>query len=116
MYKGTFRLYFGLKHTYKVVRLISGKLLGEYGEVFIILLALCITILAMVVLTISNGLTSVIVATALYGVWFGSTQPALQVAMLTIVDPSKRGVANATFFTAFDLGIGLGANLLGAVS
>lgn len=36
--------------------------------------------------------------------------------MLTIVDPSKRGVANASFFTAFDLGIGLGAILLGVVS
>ncbi|MGQ0455418.1 hypothetical protein ACT4UM_30530, partial [Bacillus sp. SS-TM] len=47
---------------------------------------------------------------------FGSAQPALQAAMLTIVDPSKRGVANASFFTAFDLGIGLGAILLGVVS
>ena len=58
----------------------------------------------------------VIIATTLYGIGFGSARPALQAAMLTIVDPSKRGVANASFFTAFDLGIGLGAILLGVVS
>jgi len=111
---GTFFFVYAIALT--IVRPISGKLLDKYGEVFIILPALCITILAIVVLTISNGLTGVIIAAALYGVGFGSAQPALQAAMLTIVDPSKRGVANASFFTAFDLGIGLGAILLGVVS
>ncbi|PES04107.1 MFS transporter [Bacillus cereus] len=111
---GTFFLVYAIAYT--IVRPISGKLLDKYGEVFIILPALCITILAIVVLTISNGLIGVIIAATLYGIGFGSAQPALQAAMLTIVDPSKRGVANASFFTAFDLGIGLGAILLGVVS
>ncbi|MGH1287124.1 MFS transporter [Bacillus toyonensis] len=111
---GTFFLVYAIALT--IVRPISGKLLDKYGEVFIILPALCITILAIVVLTIANGLTGIIIAATLYGVGFGSAQPALQAAMLTIVDPSKRGVANASFFTAFDLGIGLGAILLGFVS
>ncbi|HDX9611196.1 TPA: MFS transporter [Bacillus toyonensis] len=111
---GTFFLVYAIALT--IVRPISGKLLDKYGEVFIILPAICITILAIVVLTIANGLTGIIIAATLYGVGFGSAQPALQAAMLTIVDPSKRGVANASFFTAFDLGIGLGAILLGFVS
>ncbi|EEL60311.1 MFS transporter [Bacillus toyonensis] len=111
---GTFFLVYAIALT--IVRPISGKLLDKYGEVFIILPALCITILAIVVLTMANGLTGIIIAATLYGMGFGSAQPALQAAMLTIVDPSKRGVANASFFTAFDLGIGLGAILLGFVS
>ncbi|SCV21583.1 GlpT transporter possible quinolone resistence protein [Bacillus cereus] len=111
---GTFFLVYAVALT--IVRPISGKLLDKFGEVFIILPALCITILAIVVLTLSNGLTGVMIAAILYGIGFGSAQPALQAAMLTIVDPSKRGVANASFFTAFDLGIGLGAILLGVVS
>ncbi|WIG39006.1 MFS transporter [Bacillus toyonensis] len=111
---GMFFLVYAIALT--IVRPISGKLLDKYGEVFIILPALCITILAIVVLTMANGLTGIIIAATLYGVGFGSAQPALQAAMLTIVDPSKRGVANASFFTAFDLGIGLGAILLGFVS
>jgi predicted MFS family arabinose efflux permease len=32
------------------------------------------------------------------------------------VPPSRLGAANATFFTAFDCSIGLGAVILGAVS
>lgn len=111
---GTFFLVYAIALT--IVRPISGKLLDKYGEVSIILPALCITILAIVVLTMANGLTGIIIAATLYGMGFGSAQPALQAAMLTIVDPSKRGVANASFFTAFDLGIGLGAILLGFVS
>ena len=111
---GTFFLVYAIALT--IVRPISGKLLDKYGEVFIILPALCITVIAIVVLTISNNLIGVVIAATLYGVGFGSAQPALQAAMLTIVDPSKRGVANASFFTAFDLGIGLGAILLGVVS
>lgn len=111
---GTFFLVYAIALT--IVRPISGKLLDKYGEVSIIFPALCITILAIVVLTMANGLTGIIIAATLYGMGFGSAQPALQAAMLTIVDPSKRGVANASFFTAFDLGIGLGAILLGFVS
>ncbi|MFE7915626.1 MFS transporter, partial [Bacillus mobilis] len=111
---GTFFLVYAIALT--IVRPISGKLLDKYGEVFIILPALCITIIAIVVLTLSNSLMGVIIAAVLYGVGFGSAQPALQAAMITMVDPSKRGVANASFFTAFDLGIGLGAILLGVVS
>lgn len=111
---GTFFLVYAIALT--IVRPISGKLLDKYGEVFIILPALCITVIAIVVLTISNNLIGVVIAATLYGVGFGSAQPALQAAMLSIVDPSKRGVANASFFTAFDLGIGLGAILLGVVS
>ena len=57
----------------------------------------------------------VIIAATLYGIGFGSAQPALQAAMLTIVDPSKEEL-QMLHFTAFDLGIGLGAILLGVVS
>ena len=95
MNPGTFFLVYAIALT--IVRPISGKLLDKYGEVFIILPALCITIIAIVVLTISNNLIGVVIAATLYGVGFGSAQPALQAAMLTIVDPSKRGVANASF-------------------
>ncbi|HGA0511582.1 TPA: MFS transporter [Bacillus pacificus] len=113
-----------------VIRPIIGGMLDQYGRrsftifglIFFGLtmysynLATTIILLAIVVLTLSNGLMGVMIAAILYGIGFGSAQPALQAAMLTIVDSSKRGVANASFFTEFDLGIGLGAILLGVVS
>ena len=84
---GTFFLVYAIALT--IIRPISGKLLDKYGEVFIILPALCITIVAIVVLTISNNLIGIVIAATLYGVGFGSAQPALQASMLSIVDPSK---------------------------
>ena len=97
MNPGTFFLVYAIALT--IVRPISGKLLDKYGEVFIILPALCITILAIVVLTISNGLIGVIIAATLYGIGFGSAQPALQAAMLTIVDPSKEELQMLHFYS-----------------
>ena len=87
MNPGTFFLVYAVSLT--IIRPVSGKLLDKYGEVFIIIPALCITIIAIVVLTISHSLMGVVIAAALYGVGFGSAQPALQAAMITIVHPSK---------------------------
>ena len=97
MNPGTFFLVYAIALT--IVRPISGKLLDKYGEVFIILPALCITVIAIVVLTISNDLIGVVIAATLYGVGFGSAQPALQAAMLTIVDPSKEELRTLHFYS-----------------
>ncbi|WP_235441381.1 hypothetical protein [Paenibacillus sp. IHB B 3415] len=40
----------------------------------------------------------------------------LQTVTISLLPSNKKGVANASYFTAFDLGIGLGAILLGFVS
>ena len=61
-------------------------------------------------------IAGLITAAILYGIGFGSAQPALQAATLRIAPENRRGAANASFMTAFDLGIGLGAILLGLVS
>jgi len=47
---------------------------------------------------------------------FGSAQPALQAAILRMVSRERVGVANASFFTAFDLGIAFGSTLLGWIA
>ena len=52
----------------------------------------------------------------LSGIGFGSAQPVLQAAIIGLVSPERTGVANASFSTATDLGIGLGSILLGWVS
>jgi predicted MFS family arabinose efflux permease len=67
-------------------------------------------------LSISNGLIGIIASAVLYGIGFGSAQPALQATNLRLAHPDRRGVATASFMTAFDLGIGLGSIMLGWVS
>ncbi|MBS4197026.1 MFS transporter [Lederbergia citri] len=111
---GTFFLVYAL--TLLLVRPIAGKLSDRYGEAFIIVPALAVTILALIALGFSTGLFGVIVSAVLFGIGFGSAQPALQAATISLVRPERIGVANASFSTATDLGIGLGAIILGWVS
>ncbi|MFC4600258.1 MFS transporter [Cohnella hongkongensis] len=111
---GTFFLVYAIALT--VTRPIAGKLADRYNEGSIIIPSLLVTIAALLLLSLSNGLLGVIVSAILYGIGFGSAQPTLQAAILNLVSPTKKGVANASFFTAMDLGIGLGSILLGLVS
>lgn len=111
---GTFFLVYAVALT--IVRPMAGKLSDRFGETCVILPALVVTVLSLAVLSLSNGLAGVIAAAVLYGIGFGSAQPALQAANLRMAPPDKRGVASASFMTAFDLGIGLGSIALGWVS
>jgi MFS family permease len=111
---GTFFLVYALALT--LTRPIAGKLSDRHGEAYVIIPSLIVTILALLVLSYSNGLVGVIVAAILHGIGFGSAQPALQAATLRLAHPDRKGIANASFFTAFDLGIGLGAIILGWIS
>ncbi|MDQ0897507.1 MFS transporter [Paenibacillus sp. V4I7] len=111
---GTFFLVYAA--TLTVIRPITGKLSDRYGEVFMVVPALAVTIAALLVLSLSNGLYGMIASSVLFGIGIGSAQPALQSATLSLAHPNRAGAANASFMTAFDLGIGLGAIMLGWVS
>ncbi|AEI40900.1 MFS transporter [Paenibacillus mucilaginosus] len=102
--------------TLTLTRPLAGSLSDRHGELAVIVPALGVTVAALAVLAGSSGLPGVLTAAVLYGIGTGGAQPALQAATLRIAHPERRGVANASFLTAFDLGIGLGSILLGAVS
>lgn len=53
---------------------IAGKLSDRYGETVIILPSLVITIVALMVLSFSNGMFGFLVSAVLYGIGFGSAQ------------------------------------------
>ncbi|NOU96774.1 MFS transporter [Paenibacillus sp. LMG 31456] len=111
---GTFFLVYAISLT--LVRFASGKLSDRFGEVTVIVPGIILTAIAVIVLTFSSGMLGIIIAAFLFGIGFGSAQPALQAATLNLVRPDQKGLANASFATAFDLGIGLGSILLGWVS
>lgn len=111
---GTFFLVYALALT--LARPVAGKLSDRFGEAVVIVPGLIVTVLSLAVLSFSTNLAGVVVAAVLYGIGFGSAQPALQAANLRLAPPERRGVASASFMTAFDLGIGLGSIVLGWVS
>lgn len=111
---GTFFLVYAVALT--LIRPFAGKLSDRFGEAAVIIPSLVVTAGALIVLSQSSALPGLITAAILYGIGFGSAQPALQAATLRIAPENRRGAANASFMTAFDLGIGLGAIVLGLVS
>ncbi len=91
-------------------------LADRYSDKMVIVPALGVTMVALVILAFFPSATGMIVASILYGIGFGSVQPALQATTIRRVATERIGSANASFSTATDLGIGLGAMLLGVVS
>lgn len=55
-------------------------------------------------------------AAILYGLGFGTIQPALQAWSVKEAPVNRRGMANATFFSFFDLGIGIGSIMFGQIA
>lgn len=108
---GTFFLIFAASLI--VSRPLSGKLADKYGYSQVIIPALCITIGSLLIIGTVSGSLGIILAAILYGIGFGSTQPALQATTIRLVSSNRTGVANASFSTSADLGIGLGAIVLG---
>ncbi|MFM9279429.1 MFS transporter [Paenibacillus jiagnxiensis] len=102
--------------TLVLIRPLAGKLADRHGESYVIVPSLVIAVAALLVLSLATGLAGVLVSAVLYGIGFGSAQPALQAATINLARPDRKGVANASLLTATDLGIGLGAIILGWVS
>lgn len=102
--------------TLALIRPIAGKVSDRYGETYVIVPGLSVTMISLLVLGVSTGEFGVLTSAVLFGVGFGSSQPALQAATLRLARSDRRGVANASLLTATDLGIGLGAILLGWIS
>ncbi|MDQ0268274.1 MFS transporter [Cytobacillus purgationiresistens] len=55
-------------------------------------------------------------AAIFYGLGFGTIQPALQAWSVKEAPIHRRGMANATYFSFFDLGIGIGSILFGQIA
>ncbi|GMK41217.1 MFS transporter [Paenibacillus sp. CCS19] len=99
-----------------IVRLISGRLFDRKGHVWVILPGSVLMAAALIVLSYAHDLTTLAISAVLFGLGFGAVQPSLQAWILNRVEPAKRGPANATFYSMFDLGIGGGAMLLGQLA
>lgn len=65
--------------------------------------------LAWLGLGLADGPVSALLAAAFMGLGFGTLMPAYQAMAMDLVPAGRRGATNATIFSAFDVGIALGA-------
>ncbi|SDH21380.1 MFS transporter [Desulfosporosinus hippei] len=97
-------------------RPIIGKLSDKYGPRRFLVPGILMLVVALVLLSMASSLSMFLLVAVVYGLGFGTVQPILNALVITLSPPERRGAANATFAVAMDLGIGLGAVILGFIA
>ncbi|WP_062104937.1 MFS transporter [Bacillus niameyensis] len=97
-------------------RTFAGKIYDQKGHIYVFLPGTILVFIAMILLSWLPNTTVLLIAAALYGLGFGSVQPALQAWAVDQSPSNRKGMANATFFSFFDLGVGLGAMTFGQLA
>ena len=97
-------------------RLVSGRLIdgGKIHQVAICAMS-CLIVMLAVFATVHNAYVF-FAAAFVIGVGFGIGVPAFQCLFVNVVPHNQRGTAMGTYFTAYDLGIGIGMLTAGFIS
>src|SRR5690625_2630224 len=99
-----------------ISRTFAGQIYDNKGHAYVFPPGAILIIIAMFLLAWLPNTTVLLVAAALYGLGFGSIQPALQAWAVDKAANNRKGMANATFFSFFDVGIGIGAIIFGWIA
>ncbi|MFC4404955.1 MFS transporter [Gracilibacillus xinjiangensis] len=92
-----------------ITRAFAGQLYDRKGHIAVFIPGAFLIFVAMFLLTWLPNSIVLYIAAALYGLGFGTVQPALQAWAVNQSPENRKGMANATFFSFFDLGVGIGA-------
>lgn len=96
-----------------VARLFAGRLHDRAGHMYVVLPAGLILLSCMLLLWLTADREILFTVSVLYGLCTGAMFPSIQALTLEAVPLSGRTEATASFFNAFDLGIGAGSLGLG---
>ncbi|SFA96488.1 Predicted arabinose efflux permease, MFS family [Lentibacillus halodurans] len=99
-----------------ISRTFSGKIYDRKGHLYVFPPGTALIFCAMLLLSWLPSTVVMLIAAALYGLGFGSVQPALQAWAVNNAPENRKGMANATFFSCFDMGVGIGAMSFGAIA
>lgn len=94
-------------------RVLSGKLVDRGYLHIIVRIAIATVAIAFISFGLLETANLFFISALLLGLGFGALLPALQTLYINMAGPERRGTANATYLTGFDLGIGMGM-LIGA--
>ncbi|RXZ78959.1 MFS transporter [Paenibacillaceae bacterium] len=98
-----------------LIRFVSGRIFDTKGRFWVLFPSGILCLIGTTLLYFTDSIGLLILAAVFYGAGLGALFPALQAWVIDRVAPHRRGVATATFYNSFDLGIGSGAVLLGIV-
>lgn len=96
-----------------LLRPIAGKIMDIQGPKLIMVVSFFLSILGLIIISYSSNLSWFLSGALILGLGNGILMPTLQTMIINMVRPERRGVANSTFFSSIDLGIGVGSVILG---
>lgn len=99
-----------------ISRTFAGRIYDKKGHLYVFPPGALFIFSAMILLAWLPNTTTMIIAAAVYGLGFGSVQPALQAWAVDQAALNRKGMANATFSSFFDLGVGIGAITFGQIA
>lgn len=103
-----------------ISRPVLGRLADKRGHEIIIFPGILAIFASLIILSqayvTGHPYAMLLLAAVIYGFGFGAVQPSLQAMSVRNVPFNRRGAANATFFSSFDLGIGLGSAIGGVIA
>src|SRR5699024_4127700 len=97
-------------------RTFAGRIYDQKGHLYVFPPGAVMVFTAMLLLAWLPSTKVMLIAAAIYGLGFGSIQPALQAWAVDGAPDNRKGMANATFFSFFDLGVGIGAMTFGQLA
>lgn len=95
------------------LRPFTGKCYDNKGPWLIIIGSAILGFLSLLILSYATNDLQLIIAAILFGAGYGTVTPSLQTWAVQKVSKEKSGAANATFFSSFDVGVGVSAFVLG---
>ncbi|MEK4298851.1 MFS transporter [Oceanobacillus sp. FSL W8-0428] len=99
-----------------LLRPYTGKWYDRNGPWSIIIVSAILGFLSLVVLSFATNDFYLIISAILFGAGYGTVMPCLQTWVVQNVSEEKSGAANATFFSSFDVGVGVSAFVLGMLA
>ena len=96
-----------------ISRTFSGKIYDTKGHLYVFIPGAMMILVAMLLLAWLPSTKVLMISAAIYGLGFGTVQPALQAWAVDKAENNRKGMANATFFSFFDLGVGVAAIFFG---
>lgn len=99
-----------------LARPLSGKIVDRFGLRYVVYPAVCMTILAIVILIKMNSMWMLVLSAAIRALAQGAIQPSLQAACIQKVGVDKSGAATGTYYLGADIGQGAGPVIGGVIA
>lgn len=99
-----------------LARVFVGKVMDQKGPNGLVLFGLLVTVGGLFMMSYVETFWPLMASGILVGIGNGIIMPTVQTMAMNMVPVERRGAANATFFSAVDLGIGAGSITLGYIA